>query len=302
MSRVVSRTIPFRIVRAAPAVPDSALLVAALYRLMRFILAMTAAALAAAGPAGAVIGGTVDPNVPGSPWAGTGSVVVEGGGAYGGVLIGPRLVLTAAHVVAGAAPQRLSFRLNLGEEHPRSMRVAAVYPHPGYRGTRNGSVGPNDIALLVLATEAPPWVPVYPLYLGPLAAGMPLELVGYGASREPDGTTVAASPAVKRVGRAVVRELVVNTPGGRPEVYVFRADAKEGGAMLATGDSGGPAFVRVGPGAAPFVAGINTFTFAGGRGGAQGGGGSIASAYAGWIEAITALAAQSRPCCAPRVP
>lgn len=254
---------------------------------VRAVLLATAVALLLARPAAAVIGGEIDANQPGSAWAGVGSVVRDGR-AFSGVLIAPGYVLTAAHVVAGAAPARLAFRLNPIDGQALVLGVAEVHVHPGYAGFRPGRdrTVHEDLALLRLAVEAPSWIPAYALYRGPLLPRMVLTLVGYGAAREADGEPVAASATVKRVGRAVLAGLLPDDDGaGHAEVFVFRYSEQAaevlGVATLAGGDSGGPVFVRSADGR-PYLAGISTFVFSG-PGGAGGGGGMIAAAYQDWI-------------------
>jgi V8-like Glu-specific endopeptidase len=69
-------------------------------------------ALALAGDAQAVVDCVVDPNTVSSPWAGVGSLSHARGGTYSAVVIAPNAVLTAAHVVAGGAPESWTFNLN----------------------------------------------------------------------------------------------------------------------------------------------------------------------------------------------
>lgn len=123
----------------------------------------------------------VDPNVPQSPWAGVGSMVVNGN-AYGGVLIGRQHVLTAAHVVAGAKLSRMEFHLNADGDSSSRIGVTAVHVHPGYRGFGSGGVAFDDLAVVELASPAPDTVPVYPMLSQVPPPGTRLTFVGYGAA------------------------------------------------------------------------------------------------------------------------
>ena len=249
----------------------------------------------------------VDPNTTGSPWAGVGSVRVNGG-VYSGTLIGRRYVLTAAHVVAGAAPQTIRFNLNFGGALTHDIGVVASHVHPDYAGFSPTNPN-NDIAIIELQEEVQAGVPVYPINRANLAPGATLWLVGYGGSGTGDvGITTAASPAVKRVGRNRADAFRADDQGsGSQEVYYFDFDGGSaanylgtgslGNALettLAGGDSGSAAFIAVGGGWQ--LAGVNTFVgaFTGGPTtpgvfGSAGGGQSVA-AYAAWIDATIAAA------------
>ncbi|MCX7893183.1 MAG: trypsin-like serine protease [Burkholderiales bacterium] len=244
----------------------------------------------------------VDANVPGSPWAGVGSVSVRGG-TYTGTLVSRTRVITAAHVVGHAPPEDIVFNLNLTGDLSHRIPARAVYRYPGYAGfdLRNPV---HDLAVIELAEPAPEDAPVYPVYRGGLAPGTVIVLVGYGASGDGDhGANVPGHPAVKRVGLNRVDQFDAHplTPQ-RPRLYRFDFDGPDassnrvGGTTLgntletsvAGGDSGSPAFVRSRRGW--LIAGVNTFQWSPpgtmpGRFG-SGGGGVLLAPYADWIEAV----------------
>jgi len=170
------------------------------------VCVLSAAALGWTYRADAIIAGAlpdtpeahVDPNTPTSPWAGVGSVIVNGS-PYSGVVIGPRHVLTAAHVAGD--PQHTKFQLNLGGDTPQIMTVAKVHRHPGFKGF-DPQHPRDDLAVLVLTEDVPAGVPIYPLHHGDIEPGTVLTFVGYGASGHGDsGVSVGAKADVKRVGR-----------------------------------------------------------------------------------------------------
>ncbi len=265
---------------------------------------------ACAGTSQAVVGGAgVDPNTPDSPWAGVGAVL-SGNGHYSGALIGPRHVLTAAHVVRGRLLTELGFRLNLTEGDGLILPVAAVHIHPGYQGTRRGRDGfwRDDMAVLELARPAPAGAPVYPLYTDPEPQRAMIVFVGYG--RGGDGARGAhqpGNPRVKRVGYNRIDTLLSHGPGDpRPALFLFdfdgpdlasnrfKPDAPYNGSLgaeleaaFAGGDSGAPVFVhdrgvwRI-AGVAAFVAGQDEIP---GRFGSIAGG-ALIPAYLDWLRSV----------------
>jgi hypothetical protein len=251
----------------------------------------------------------VDPNTADSPWAGVGSLIVNGS-PYSGVVIGPLHVLTAAHVVSD--PARARFRLNLGGSAAYTIAVRSVHRHPGFKNF-DARHPRDDLAVVVLAEPVPKGVPIYPLHHGDITPGAVLTFVGYGASGHGDtGVTIGANPGVKRVGRNNADAFAQDAFGiKRAFVFDFDATGAEnalGGQGLgnaqessfAGGDSGGPSFLCEGgsgedcAGGRWVVAGINTFV-TGPRGqpakvGVFGslGGGMVVSAYVDWIEGVLA--------------
>ena len=249
----------------------------------------------------------VDPNTATSPWAGVGSVVVNGK-PFSGVVIGPRHVLTAGHVPGD--PQHTKFQLNLGGEGADVIPVARVYRHPGFKGF-DPQHPRDDLAILVLAEDVPAGVPIYPIHRGDLDAGAVLTFVGYGGSGYGDvGVTIGARADVKRVGRNSA-DAFGEDAFGIKRVFMFDfdgpgADNLMGGAGLgngvessfATGDSGGPSFLCEGGagdqcvGGRWVVAGINTFVSATSKRSVRPsvfgtlGGGMVVSAYVDWIEGV----------------
>ncbi len=274
-----------------------------------------AAAMLEATPAAAIMAGTasgnqpdtpanrVDANTTASTWAGVGSLSV-GGGAYSAVAIGPRYVLTAAHVASGAKPANVTFNINYGGSLAYQIPAAAVFVHPAF-SSFNDPDPQHDIAIIELAQAIPAGVPIYPLHFGGVAAGTTLVMVGYGASGEGDvGVSVGGGPAVKRVGSNSADVFTPDADGsGRNALFTFDFDG--GGASnflggptlgnrietgLASGDSGSPSFTFTG--GKWKVAGINTFIFPFSGGATalstfgSGGGGNLVWPYQAWIESI----------------
>lgn len=255
----------------------------------------------------------VDPNAATSPWAGVGSVIVNGS-PYSGVVIGPRHVLTAAHVAGD--PARTRFQLNVGGEATHVLAVARVHRHPGFQHF-DPQRPRDDVAVLILAEDIPAGVPIYPLHRGDIEPGTALTFVGYGASGRGDkGVSTGARAGVKRVGRNTA-DAFGQDAFGIKRVFVFDFDGPGaanlmGGdglgnsveSVFSGGDSGGPSFLCEDgagercTGGRWVVAGINTFvSTVAGRSGKIGtfgtlGGGMLVSAYADWIESVVKARAE----------
>jgi Trypsin len=244
----------------------------------------------------------VDANVPGSPYAGVGSVVV-GGSPLSGVVIAAQYVLTAGHVVSGQAPSNIQFVLNLNGSTQWTSTVDSVSTYPTFNFPY------DDLAVLKLTKPVPDNVPVYSIYSGPISTGLLITLVGYGGSGNGNtGVTVGASSAVKRSGGNVVDALqpTVDNSGLTSKFYLYDFDGPTGNGplggpttgnsvetLVAVGDSGSPAFVH--NGAVLQLFGINTFVSTPGGGAANyefgtAGGGIVASdpRFASWLQTATA--------------
>lgn len=237
----------------------------------------------AADIAWAVVGGEgIDPNSPDSIWAGVGEVE-SGPGRFSGAVIGPRHVLTAAHVVSGRSPADIRFRLNLGAADAPAIPVRSVHIHPDYTGLKKDGDGywHKDIAVLELAGPLPGGVPVYPLAASRQQLKSLIVFVGYGRGGDGiRGAVQAAAPGIKRVGRNRIDLLLADNAHDRQtDLFLFDFDGPDfasnrfkpdipinGGigetmeATFAGGDSGAPVFVfeagkwRI-VGVAAFVAG-----------------------------------------------
>ncbi len=249
----------------------------------------------------------VDANTTTSTWSGVGSVKVNGVG-YSGVAIGRYHVLTAGHVVKGAAPANVSYVLNYGANSSHNIPAAAIFPHPNFISFNSPNLN-NDIAIVELAEPIPEGVPIYELNTVALATGTTLTLVGYGASGNGSiGVTVGAVETVKRVGSNQADAFILDDNGsGKNEIFYFDFDGggvtnQLGGtslgnsieSTLASNDSGSPSFIQ--RNGRWLVAGINTFIFtfpngpmtAGTFG--TGGGGQLVDAYIDWIRTIVPVA------------
>lgn len=260
----------------------------------------------------------IDPNVPSSPFAGVGSIYTysDTDGYIGsGTPLNQRWILTAAHVVDidgnGEVDPDFSFLFVLNNEGSYSsvLSVQKAIVHPAWNGFGfNGTVD-DDLALLKLAEDLPAGVPTYDLYHNPLLVGDALKLVGYGESGNGvNGYTVGPEFAVKRTGMNVADEFEEDgdLPAGNGVSQVFYSDFDSaispfgpdgiiGGpslgndveTMVGGGDSGGPAFMKVGDDY--LIAGVNTFSWwtdafpEPGKFG-TGSGGIILDSYRTWIQ------------------
>lgn len=240
----------------------------------------------------------IDANTTSSPWTGVGSLSVKDG-TFSAVVIGPRHVLTAAHVVKDAAPEKIMFNLNYGGDLSHRIPTSAVFVHPDYTGFTRNDITRDDIAVVELSTDVPAGVAIYDLNTSQPKPRLILTLVGYGASGSGgQGVTVGGNPAIKRTGKNAVDGVVVDDEGsGVLEAYLYDFDSPDepsnGGPTLgndvettvASGDSGSPAFIE--SHGRWLLAGINTFQL-----GANApkfgslGGGMLISAYAKWIQSI----------------
>jgi hypothetical protein len=246
----------------------------------------------------------IDPNTAASPWAGVGAVLVDDA-SFSGVAIGPRHVLTAAHVVGDGNPVRIRFQINASST-PVLIQASQVVIHPGFSGFNTPNLN-DDLAVIVLATDLPAGVPTYTLNRGSPAPGIEFRMVGYGGSGQANGTgRIGADRSVKRVGGNTADRYLADDDGsGLAEIFLFDFDgvgaqnfigaAGLGNSIessLASGDSGSPSFlVATSP---PVLFGINTF-LSGFQGSpadpgtlGTGGGGMVISTYANWIDSVVA--------------
>lgn len=252
--------------------------------------------------ANAIIGGQIDPNTAASPWAGVGSLSVNAG-TYTATAVGSRFILTAAHVVDGTSAQDVNFNLNVGGDLSLSIKANAIHVYPDYHGfipsVSDGLVH-NDLAVIELSSDLPAGVPIYSLLTGIPEKSPTITMVGYGRSGDGvNGAVISSSSSVKRVGENQADRLFKGA-NGNADIYMFDFDgptsatnvmgagALANEAQFGSGDSGSPAFVRVD--GVWQILGLNTFVaMAAGadyyKFGALGGG-TLTSAYAGWVQGI----------------
>ena len=202
-------------------------------------------------------------------------------------------MLTAAHVVAGGAPESWTFNLNLGGDltaraagrldpgAPRLPGLRARARRPRARRHR-GRPARGDRAVRHPALRARARAP---------RLGERLILVGYGSGGSSGGGASAPGRSGGEARRGERRRAGVSGPrrgAGRVELYRFAYTPLPGGspleATLAGGDSGSPAFVREPEGWR--LAGINTYVYS--ARGQSGGGGVAVAAYREWILSVIA--------------
>ncbi|MES2744662.1 MAG: trypsin-like serine protease [Bdellovibrionota bacterium] len=161
-----------------------------------------------------------------------------------GVLIAPRLVVSAAHcyyLLNKNKPVTIGF--GLSEKKVKQVLVEAFVPNAAYdaaAGTQGSTVIPvNDISVLALAEDAPAgYEPVRMLTESDdVDVGETVTLAGFGKTDIKSGWFGTLSGVLYEVDTRVV------TLAPQSKEVWLEADAGKG---ACNGDSGGPAFVRVG--------------------------------------------------------
>jgi secreted trypsin-like serine protease len=240
------------------------------------------------------------------------AVVVDESQLCSGALITPTVVLTAAHCVAGRAPEQVEVYAgitDLAERAPQdAQQVAAIAPHPAFVPAPRYA---NDIALLTLTAAVPGTTGARTIAL-PVgqdgsswpAAGTPAAISGWGAT---DRGSAEASSVLQA---ATVQ--VLSDPGQPCGSYggIFDPATSICGGLpsgevdTCQGDSGGPFVVDVA--GRPVLAG----TVVGGSACASAaypGLYSRLTAYLPWISAqgvdvAAAAAAAGQPLASPSTP
>ncbi len=223
-----------------------------------------------------------------------------------GVLISEQWVLTAWHVVVGAQPGNLSFRVNGLDRAVSEVHLLA----DAGANFNDVIVDGRDLALVKLTTSVLD-VTAATLYTGNTEIGNSASVVGYGKFGHGTGGSIGGSGGVKRGMRNMLDLYTVNLGGGSIGGSTTRTGSilsdfdnnTPGGSLTGTsewldmegnvagGDSGGAMFIE--SNGQYLLAGINSFTAAN-AGVPEGGYGSLSgftsvSWNQQWIESTTAV-------------
>jgi len=152
-------------------------------------------------------------------------------GFCSGVVLGPRVVLTAAHCLRPVADMLVHYRDEAGR--PVVVAVEAAAAHPLYRADAIAQrVVSVDLALVETRTPLSPRFTAPSLASGDgPAVGETTIVAGYGIAREGEPLTGGALRSARLTVRAPLSKILL-----------WAEDADEAGAGACAGDSGGPFF------------------------------------------------------------
>lgn len=158
----------------------------------------------------------------------------EGSGFCTGLVLAPRIVLTAAHCLRSPKDMLALYRDEAN--NPVTLNIVRSEQHPGYRGDAvRRRVKSLDIGLVLLETPLPGRFQPSVIANRGAAVGETVEVAGFGLGREGDahsgGTLRAAS-------------LIVSEPASR--VVLWAGDPRSTGLGACSGDSGAPIFASDG--------------------------------------------------------
>jgi hypothetical protein len=207
------------------------------------LAACLAACFTSLSPAAAVVGATTEDGRFANRVV---MVLTRGGDKEGfctGVVLAPRVVLTAAHCLGAVRDMAVHYRDEAGR--PVLVAVRAAVAHPLYRADAIVKrVESIDLGLVETATPLADVFAAAPLATGEgPAVGDAAILAGYGVGREGDAKTGGALRSAK---------LQVRAPLSR--ILLWAEDPGHAGVGACSGDSGGPLFSADGDSVVAIVA------------------------------------------------
>ena len=242
------------------------------------VLIALAMGLAGASPAAAVVGAASQDGRFANQVV---MVLTRGGDKAGfcsGVVLAPRVVLTAAHCLRPTQDMAVHYRDESGR--PVLVPVQAVAAHPLYRADAIVKrVASIDLGLVETAAPLPARFAAVRLAQGDGPdVGETAILAGYGVAREGEAKTGGA-----------LRSATLKVRAPLSHILLWAEDADRAGVGACSGDSGGPLFSADGATLVAIVAWTS-----GSHGGHCGGltQGPLVAPQRGWIDAILARWAQ----------